>query len=580
MSILSPHAGYLVLFGVAAIACFLCLPRTRRIDNAEIRNGIAALLATSGAWAGAHVGYLAAPTPGLQYAFYALGLVVGLAAVIPWLYFCSAYTGRSLHRNARVRWTAIGVFLVIIAVKLTNPLHHLYFTAETVTTPFPHLLIVHQPIHWVVMGLAYALAFVGFFMLFELFVRVSSDTKPLIVVFGLAGVPVVFDVLGAATPYLLELTYSPLGVAAFAVGAFYVYFEQFQTVRLTGDADDPTIVLDGQTRIREFNRPARTLFPALAGATNAPLEEVLPEVAAVLAEPDPILELGTAPDVRYYRVTESSFTAGRTRLGGLLTLTDVTEREGYRRELERQHERLERFASVISHDLRNPLSVAKGYLEVAREEHDSVPLEEIEHSLERMELLIADVLTLARQGADVSEMEPIDLAAVCEECWDGVDTASATLDLRVDRTIRGDRSRLRQLLENLLRNAIDHGGETVTITIEALEDGFAVEDDGPGIPAEHRDQVLEFGHSSTSEGTGLGLSIVEGIATAHGWNVRVTDGSDGGARFEITGVETVGPADHTGDTESGDSEPGDTESGNSEPGDTVLGDPDHRSQTF
>lgn len=156
-----------------------------------------------------------------------------------------------------------------------------------------------------------------------------------------------------------------------------------------------------------------------------------------------------------------------------------------------------------------------------------------------MEALIDDLLTLARQGEAVSETELVDLATLADGCWENVATADATLVTDIDRRIHADRSRLRQLLENLMRNAIDHGGDDVTVTVGALADGFSVEDDGPGIPADERAQVFEMGYSTAEDGTGFGLSIVEEVADAHGWDVRVTDGAAGGARFEITGVSFV-----------------------------------------
>jgi signal transduction histidine kinase/PAS domain-containing protein len=214
----------------------------------------------------------------------------------------------------------------------------------------------------------------------------------------------------------------------------------------------------------------------------------------------------------------------------------LRERE---RDLKRQNERLEEFTSVVSHDLRNPLNVAIGRLDVVREECESEHLDVVARAHNRMEALIDDLLTLARQGEAVSETELVDLATLADGCWENVATADATLVTDIDRRIRADRSRLQQLLENLMLNAIDHGGEDVTVTVGALADGFSVEDDGPGIPADDRAQVFEMGYSTAEDGTGFGLSIVEEVADAHGWDVHVTDGATGGARFEITGVSFV-----------------------------------------
>jgi PAS domain S-box-containing protein len=209
---------------------------------------------------------------------------------------------------------------------------------------------------------------------------------------------------------------------------------------------------------------------------------------------------------------------------------DITEHK------ERER-RFEEFASTVSHDLRNPLNVVDGRLELAREECDSDHLEDAARAVERMRTLIEDLLALARQGETAIEEGVVDLAAVADDCWRTVETNDATLVAATDRTVRADESRLRQFLENLLRNAVEHGGDGVTITLGDLDGGFYVEDDGSGIPAEDRERVFDSGYSTTRDGTGFGLAIASEIADAHGWEITVTDGETGGARFEIRGVE-------------------------------------------
>jgi len=122
-----------------------------------------------------------------------------------------------------------------------------------------------------------------------------------------------------------------------------------------------------------------------------------------------------------------------------------------------------------------------------------------------------------------------------------VATAGATLTTDGERAIQADKSRLQQLLENLMRNAVEHGGDDVTVRVgRAGEASFYVEDDGTGIPAASRDDIFEPGQTADPGGTGFGLAIVKRIAEAHGWRVRITDGPDGGARFEFGDVEFVG----------------------------------------
>ncbi|MEF8758118.1 MAG: histidine kinase N-terminal 7TM domain-containing protein, partial [Halobacteriales archaeon] len=285
--------AYVLAFGAAAVAAFASVGRARRIDDPDTRRGLIALLVASGAWATTHVGFIAAPTEWIAVAFYEVGLVVGLAAVGPWLYFCSAYTGRSLHRDPTYRRVAVAVFLVIVAVKVTNPVHHLYFTTEFVSTPFPHTTVHNGVLHWVVMGLSYALSAVGFFMLFELFSQVSYRTRPLAVLVGLSGVPVVLDVIGFASPLFLDVTYEPLGVAVFAVGVVFAYLERFQAVRVAGERDVPVIVLDEDDEIHEYNESAHELFPEALGpdALAGLLDATVPRIADRLGSETPILSL-------------------------------------------------------------------------------------------------------------------------------------------------------------------------------------------------------------------------------------------------------------------------------------------------
>jgi len=218
---------------------------------------------------------------------------------------------------------------------------------------------------------------------------------------------------------------------------------------------------------------------------------------------------------------------------------DITDRKERSRQLRREVERLEEFASVISHDLRNPLNVAQGRLALLSEEIDSDHIEPIDRSLDRMEAIIEDTLTLARQGKTVGETEAVAIADVIGQCWESVATGGATLSFDEQFTIRADRDRLRHVFENLFRNAVTHGGPEVTVRIGRTDSGFYVEDDGAGIPDGDRESIFEPGYTTVEGGTGFGLTIVRQIAEAHGWTVTATAGTDGGARFEFDGVDIV-----------------------------------------
>ncbi len=220
---------------------------------------------------------------------------------------------------------------------------------------------------------------------------------------------------------------------------------------------------------------------------------------------------------------------------GMWIFREITTRKEREQELEAKNRRLEEFASMVSHDLRNPLNVAEGRLELAKEQTGDEHLEHIAKAHARIDDLIEDLLALAREGS-VEQDATVDLESLASSCWETVATGDARLRLDVESEVVADASRVRQLLENLFRNAVEHGGEGVTVHVGEHDGGFYVEDDGRGIDSNVREEIFEPGFSTRSEGTGLGLSIVEQVANEHGWSVSVAESPNGGARFEIDDV--------------------------------------------
>ncbi|MFB6131560.1 MAG: sensor histidine kinase [Salinigranum sp.] len=389
--------------------------------------------------------------------------------------------------------------------------------------------------------------------------------------------------------------------------------EQFGS--LFGGLPDPAFVLADDGTVSEANG----VFRRVVAGDEDPHDRELPTLAAFPEESarglDDVVERALAGEnVPPVTVTYTS-TAGETRYadvnltpwsaaefeGAIGVLRDVTRQEARKRELERQNERLEEFTATLTHDLRNPLGIAKGHLQLARETGDDDHFDTVSDSLERLNQLVDEALALAQQGRTVLDPEPSSLSAVAGDAWSQVAAPESTLRIEADCRVLTDRGRLQTLLENLFRNSVEHGAtnhhsdaredvhqtksdeptrtrgsgdaaerssasphsqaredalecgsgepaETspssgddtgVSIRVGPLDDGtgFYVEDGGPGIPAGDRDLVFQSGYTSSERGTGFGLAIVRQIADAHGWDVAVTDGTDGGARFEVTGVD-------------------------------------------
>jgi PAS domain S-box-containing protein len=221
--------------------------------------------------------------------------------------------------------------------------------------------------------------------------------------------------------------------------------------------------------------------------------------------------------------------------GGLSVYArDITDKKEREIQMERRNKILESFANTVSHDLRSPLNVAEGRLQLAKETGEFEHLEEVAQAHNRMRNLIDELLRTAR-GENLESSE-ISLRETVQMAWDTVTSEEMTVEITTEAVFEAHESQVRRLFENLFWNALDHG-DASRIRVGKLDGtGFYIEDDGEGIPPAHRTEVFDSGFSTDEDSPGYGLHIVEGVAETHDWDVSVTQGSDGGARFEIRGV--------------------------------------------
>jgi len=216
-------------------------------------------------------------------------------------------------------------------------------------------------------------------------------------------------------------------------------------------------------------------------------------------------------------------------------LRDISDRVKHRRELEEKVDRLNQFANIISHDLRNPLATVSGHAEMARETGNEEHFDAIEEAVAQMDEMLSDLLDLARQGDLLGERTTVELEPLVQRVWMECDLEAATLEVPSSTRFVADRSRMEEVFSNLFENTRTHCGDAVTVRVGSLEDerGFYFEDDGGGIPSDQRETVFEWGHTTSRDGTGFGLAIVAEIVDAHGWQIDVCEAESGGARFEI-----------------------------------------------
>ncbi|MGM0397852.1 MAG: ATP-binding protein [Halobacteriota archaeon] len=538
--------AHVVAFAVAALASFATVGPASRVDHPDTRYGLVGLLFTSGVWGSAQALYLVVPGVVLKEALYMVGLVAGIVSVLAWLYFSAAYSGRA-PREAPYARAVVGIVAAFVLVKVTNPIHNGYFTAEMASEPFAHLAIQYGMVHWMAMGLSYALAFVGFYMLAERFAQASVGTRPLEALVLLTALPLGLDLLALQTPWLLALTYEPLGVAAFAVGTVTVYFERFQTVQLAADVDDPVFVLDAEGRVASVNDQATSLFPDAADRIGEPLESVAPQLRRALDD-DRVLTVEDPEGPRFFQISTSPFVAGSTETGRVVILSDVTEREQYRRDLERKTEQLQLLNRIVRHDIRNEMSVVIGWGEILEEQVDADDEDALRRLLGAANQVV-DLTDGAREfirALDEDERPDttaVDLARTLEAEVDKQRSAHPDADITIEGALPETTVRANEMLTSVFRNLIgnaienvDTGPPTITVSAEERPETAVVRiaDNGPGIPDDRKESVFQMGEKGAdSGGTGIGLYLVQTLVGQYGGTVRIEDNEPRGSVFVV-----------------------------------------------
>ncbi len=181
--------------------------------------------------------------------------------------------------------------------------------------------------------------------------------------------------------------------------------------------------------------------------------------------------------------------------GFVIDTREIGEHKQREQRLARQNERLDEFASMVSHDMRNPLRVFSTSLDLFAETGNDDHYERCRSAVDRMQRLIDDLLDLARQGESVVDPDAVALEDLVDRAWQTVETPDATLVVEDSARVEADPQQTRRLLENLFENAVEHGDETVTVTVGTSEGGMYVADDGPGVPEADRAEVFEAGYS-------------------------------------------------------------------------------------
>ena len=524
------------LFALAAVACSWAAVRVVSFYDSEVRVPLVVFLGLTAAW-GLTNSLLVVPQAPveLMHGAYLVGLVAGIGTVPVWLWFCSAYAGHPYHYDRRLQALSVGLTAGVVLLKLTNPLHGWYFGPQVATEPFVHFAPETGVVYWTVAALSYVAAAVGLYLLFELYFDSRFRTRKVAVLTGLIALPVVPKLVAVVRPDTLALLfYEPLGAAVFAVGIVTVFRDSFLSVRaparrqLADSLQDLVIVLDRDDRIADYNDGAAQLFEGLEGMVGQPLSAGLPELAAQLDSDKPVA-LSTGASGRYYVVRTTPVRLGKRTVGRGILLSDVTELEAQRRRLRQQAEHREGLTEGIAHELRNPLTIIQGQLQlVKRQHHDDETDGRIETALgatERMAGIVDDLIAIVAYGKPVTETEPLGLAELLDRAWrmaGGEGTLTVTVPEGAQLT--GERARATELFRLVFRAHQQRG--STTVRVERTDAGLAISGDGAGFDTDDPELLFRYG-VETGEAVRMVLANARTLAQVHGWSIRADTDADG-----------------------------------------------------
>lgn len=553
---------HVLLFGVAAILTAGVSLWSYRNRDKQAASSFFVFAVVVTVWNTTTVVEILSTHDALLVALYFLNRACIVSMVLVWFYFAVSYTGYTHTFRPQSIAIAVGALgAVLILVSAAPPFTSLtygeiavfegdfrvaYHTENTATTEFVRFV-----------GLGFA-GVASLMLIYRLIETGYARTWQALSVLGVTMAAIFYEYFQPTVLGPVEaVDYSPLTVSLVVVVyvvALYRYdlfsYRPVATEDIIESVADPVIAINPDDNVVKMNAAASALFAddvTLGSEAAAVLPEQVHEAYDLETSRQEYeqITLTTNGETRWYDVHTAPLREVSGEQGVAMSLRDITALEQQTQELERQTEQLDNFASVLSHDLRNPLQIAKLYAEMLEEELGATDaeratdtqVEQIQDALDRMDEMIEHVLTLAREGKTIEERVSVALRPLVTSAWEMADTHDASLENEIPEEfdVMADPGRLQTVFENLFRNSVEHGPKDVTVRVGVCDgrDAFYVEDDGPGIPEEDRENVFEYGFSSDSDGTGFGLAIVESITQAHGWRVEATESARSGARFEF-----------------------------------------------
>lgn len=484
------------------------------------------------------------PNHSLKLLFLRWAFVTVVLIPVLWLYFAFEYTGRRLPDT---HFLALLVLpLVSIALIWTNELHGYFWSNVEVGASAMTVSTSYGPWFWVHSIYSYVLLAVGTFLIFQMLLLSDhvyrGQTAALLVAvlapwLGNAAYLMGFTGSIDVTPF----TFTVSGVVLF--GALFRYkllnvvpiAREVARDEIIENLEDPVLVLDRQDRVADVNPAGREL---IGGPTSTiighRLGDLLPELAEVVEGDVGEVSLRNGDVTRYYDVGVLPLYRGQGLFAGrVVSLRDITGRR-------KREQRLDVLNRVLRHDLRNNMNIIHGYAELIHRNPEEAD-ERVEDIMERAVELI-DMSNEIRKIEDMLDKgggskEPVDVIRVVEHTLRRAGRDYPDVDIGFtapDEAHVQANELLESAVQNLVENAVEHNdaeSPEVNVKVEKTDRYVELEvsDNGPGIPGEEREVLLEGEETQLRHTSGIGLWFVNWVVDEFEGEIRFDENEPRGS---------------------------------------------------
>lgn len=527
------------LFFITTVVNIFALIKTTAYSEKGIRQSLQLLLIFSTVWALTQGVQILIISEQLSEFVQLIGLMFGILTVPSWLLFVSHITGSNLHTRSDVQ---VGVLITIILafiIKLSNPIHGLYFTVETISTPFNGTIFTYNIGHTIMMILSYIAILIGFKAVYNETENLPITKSQLHLVSLALLIPGVVSIISTLDifPLLGTVSYDPIGVSIFSLTS--LFFADTSVTKLYikrhnsffDGISDPTIIIDKQSKEIQNMNDSTQVFEITEESIGDPITEYIPNFSLNAST----LTIGD----RTYSIVQSNYSTQMENDSYAIIFKDITELETHKNQLEIKNIHFENMVEGLSHEVRNGLQIIQGYskFDPPEEEHIDV----IEQTANRLHRVSEDLTALAKIGYTETPDTHIEFTSAMEKI-----ISTNSTDITIEFEGNGQLYITESIFKLLIEKVVIYSQKTnsTTVTVKLTDTELYISNDGDGISGTNPISAFEYGEATPSAELGSILPVVKSIADSHSWELQLLE-TDEYVSFKLIGVNTVPQTSHT-----------------------------------